>query len=218
MLKRFPTALSVLILAVVLLIPVLLPAQKTDADLVRETFANYKKAALAGNGTEAFRWVDNDTKEYYKQVLKSAIYSDSTSVQSMALIDRITVLSVRHILPESDVIAQEGSDQFFAFMIDKGLIAKSNVIGMEIGEISVEGDKASGQMLAGGRALPVSFQFQKESGLSKLDLTSLFATSSAGLKMFISSNGWTENQFIFTSLETISGKPVGNSVWQPLKR
>jgi hypothetical protein len=88
---------------------------------------------------------------------------------------------------------------------------------MEIGEVKVEGNFANGQLVAYGEKSPLYFQFNKEAGIWKLDLTSLFPTSNAGLKKMLTSDGKTDNEFIFQTLEMLTGKKVADDIWKPLK-
>jgi hypothetical protein len=191
-------------------------AQKDEVDLVKKTFSSYKKSILEGKGSEAAKWVDGKTLAYYESMLKISLYSDSSEVQKLGLMDKLIVLSVRHRIPKSELAGMTGKD-FFSYSVDKGMVGKNSVMTLEIGEVKVSDNFANGEVLANGQKAPLFFQFNKEEGQWKLDLTSLFPATTAALKKVLTDNGMTENDFVFKSLEMITGKPVGNVVWHPLK-
>ena len=190
---------------------------QSDAELVRKTFSNYKKFILEGKGVEAAKWVDNKTISFYDKMLNMSLYADSASVQDLGIIDKLTVLSVRHRVPVEELLPMNGRD-FFAYAIDHGMVGKNSVMTIEIGEVKVEGNFANGQMVSNGQKSPLYFQFNKEEGEWKLDITSLFPASNAGLKQMIESEEMTDNEFIFQTLEMLTGKTVSESIWQPLKK
>jgi hypothetical protein len=199
-----------------LLIAVTVSAQSSDVRLVKKTFSNYKKSILEGNGAEAVKWVDSKTISYYDSILNLSIYGDSTTIQNLDIISKLTVLTLRHRIPVEEVLTMKGRE-FFIYSIDKGMIGKNSVKTIEIGEVKLEGNFAEGQMVANGQESPIYFQFNKEDGIWKLDITSVFAVSNEGLKKMIAGDGNTENEFVFKTLEILTGKPVMNTIWSPLK-
>ena len=190
--------------------------QSSDAELVRKTFTHYKKAILEGKGAEAVKWVDSKTISYYDSILNLSIHGDSAAIQDLDIISKLTVLTVRHRIPVEEVLTMTGHE-FFIYSIDKGMIGKNSVRTIEIGEVKLEGNFANGQLVAGGQQSPIYFQFNKEEGTWKLDITSLFPVSNEGLTKMIAEDGSTDNEFIFKTLEMLTGKPVTDQVWKPLK-
>jgi hypothetical protein len=190
--------------------------QSDDSQLIKNTFSNYKKSVLEGNGTEAAKWVDSKTLTYYSKMLQAAVYADSAEVQNLELLDKLIVLSARHRVPKSEILNMQHND-FFVYSIDKGMISKGTVLTVEIGEVNVDGVAANGKLISDGQVSPLFFQFAKEEGQWKLNITSLFPVSNAGLKKRISDNEMTEDEFIFKTLERLTGRPVGKEIWKALK-
>jgi hypothetical protein len=183
---------------------------------VKQTFSNYKQSILKGDGDEAVKWVNNKTIAYYGEMLGLALDADSARVADLDLMDRLTVLSLRHRMTRDEISGMDGK-QLFVHSIKKGMVGKNTVANVEIGDVKVEGEQAKGQLQANGQKSPLNFGFTKENGQWKLDLTSLFEPTMAGLKQMIAGQGMTENEFIVRALEMSSGKPVTNVIWSPLK-
>jgi hypothetical protein len=187
-----------------------------DIQMIKNTFSNYKKSILASDGSEAVKWVDTKTVVYYGKMLQASLHADSAQVQNLGLMDKLIVLIVRHKVPKNEIEKMNGNE-FFVYAINQGMVGKNSVMNIEIGEVKVNNNFANGQIMSGGQKSPLFFQFNKEEGQWKIDITSLFPASTAGLKKVISDNGMTENDFIFKTLEMLTGSAVGNEIWQPMK-
>ncbi len=184
---------------------------------VKQTFSNYKQSILKGDGEEAVKWVDTNTIAYYGKMLGLALDADSAKVADLNLMDRLTVLSLRHRMSRSEIAGMDGR-QLFVHSIKKGMVGKNTVANVEIGAIKIDGSTAEGQLEANGQKSPLNFGFSKENGQWKLDLTSLFGPTTAGLKQMIAGQGMSENEFIIRALQmTGDGKPVNNTIWRPMK-
>ena len=203
-----------LILLFLVLASFQISARTNDLKLVKDTFNNYKKAILASDGKEAAKWVDKKTFAYYGKMLAMTLKADSAEVAVLPLMDRLTVLSLRHRVPMKDIAALDGK-QLFIYSIDQGMVGRNSVANVEIGEVVLNGNSASGQLVASGEESPLYFKFNKEDGQWKLDLTSLFGPTTEGLQKMLVDQGMTENQFIFQALEMMTGKPVSDKIWSP---
>jgi hypothetical protein len=189
---------------------------KKDRKEIKDCFAGYKASILESNGEEAIKWIDKNTLDYYDRILEVSITGDSATVQNLGLMDKLTVLTVRHRIPQEEVLKMDGNS-FFIYAIDAGMVGKNSIMPLEIGDIDISGNFAKGQLIANGQEAPLFFHFNKEGDKWKINITSIFVPSTAGLKQAIKNNGQTENQFIFEMLEILTGKVVENSVWQPLR-
>lgn len=189
-------------------------AQGNEEKSVKGAFATYKKSILKGDGKAAVECIDARTITYYGKMLSLTLEADSAEVAGLDLMDKLTVLSLRHRLTRSEMEGFDGR-QLFVYSIEKGMVGKNSVANVEMGEIIVEGGRARGQLVALGEESPLYFQFNKEDGRWKLDLTSLFGPTTEGLKQMLSDRGMTENEFIFQALEITTGKPVTNTIWFP---
>ena len=62
------------------------------------------------------------------------------------------------------------------------------------------------------------YGFRKEGDRWKLDLTSIMSVGDQALKALIRESGLSEDEFIASILESVSGTKVTGKVWQPMIR
>jgi len=104
----------------------------------------------------------------------------------------------------------------FIYSIDKGMIGKNSVMSLESGEVNIEGNFAQASIIANGQTAPQKFEFYKEEGVWKLDLTALFTMSIVAFQKMIEQSGMSEREFIFRTLESITGRQPSEKIWQPI--
>ena len=189
---------------------------QNEKDAVKKCFDNYKKSILEGQGKEAIKYVDRKTTDYYDKELNLALTGDSSTIDELGLLDKLTVLIARHRIPKKDLLQMTGKT-FFIYAVDNGMIGKNSVITIQIGDVNVEGNFANGQMVSNGQKTPLYFQFNKEDNEWKVDLTSIFPQSNMALNQMLLDQGLTHNQFIFQTLESLTGRKVTGDIWKPLK-
>jgi hypothetical protein len=191
-------------------------AQSEETAAVKTVFVNYKDAIMKGNGAEAAKYVDTKTIAYYDGLLQKIISADSVEVSKLNVLDKMTLLTVRHKIPKAKVLGTNAKD-FFIYIIDQGMVSKNTIANVELGEITINGSTASGQISNNSLQIPIAFEFNKEPSGWKIDITSMFGPTSAALKQFLQATNTSENDFIFRMLTMVSGKAPGNEIWQPLR-
>ncbi|MEO1253543.1 MAG: hypothetical protein AAFY41_01475 [Bacteroidota bacterium] len=190
-------------------------AQKKEEKKVRETFNKYKKALLEESGSDAADQVDLNTITYYKMILNKSLKADSVEVVNMDIIDKLTIFTVRHRVPKEELMGGMTAKDFFAYSVDNGMIGKSSVMNITIGDVFVEGDSAKGQMITAGQETPLFFGFRNEEGW-KIDITSIFSATNEALQQMITSVDSTAEEWIFQALEMLTGKAPTNEIWNPI--
>lgn len=110
-------------------------------------------------------------------------------------------------------MAMSGND-LFVYAIKNGMVGKNSVVNNTIGEVLINGMFAKGQLLVKGKKAPLYFHFYKETDQWKLDLTSLFPASNLLFKQMVEESGETENEYLFSLLEMLTGKKPGQQIWQ----
>jgi len=190
-------------------------SQTTDTKAVKQTFEKYKTAILNDQGESALHAVDSRTQKYYNDILLMVKNADSMEIVKLSLIDKITVFSIRHRATKEEIENMDGNG-LFIYAIKKGMVGKNSVVNNTIGEVTVDGTFAKGQLVVSGQKTPYYFHFYKESNEWKLDLTSLFPLSNTALKQMVNQSGENENEFIFSLLEMITGTRPGTEIWQKL--
>ena len=189
--------------------------QQTEENLVRQTFDGYKSAILNDKGEEASNYVDSTTIRYYTDIIDVVKNADSSRVDTLPLIDKITVFSIRHRATKDEILSMNGKD-LFVYAIKNGMVGKNSVANNSVGNIKIDKTFAKGQLLVNGRPAPLYFEFHKENGKWKLDLTSLFPVSNITFKKMVDESGENENDFLFTILENLTGRKPGPEIWQKI--
>jgi len=186
-----------------------------DKEMIKQTFNNYKSAILNDKGEEAVNYVDSRTLKYYADILEVIKHADSSVINASSLIDKVTVLSVRHRATREEILSMDGTG-LFVYAIKKGMVGKNSVMNNTIGDIKIDNGFAKGQLLVSGQPTEIYMHFYKEQDHWKIDLTSIFPIGNAAFKDMVEEDGRPENEFIFMILEYLTGKKPGLGIWQPL--
>ncbi len=202
------------ILAFIFMFAVSVRAQDHETEAVRAAFENYKSAILNDRGEEAVNYIDSRTVKYYSDILEQVKQADSLTLESLSLLDKMMVLSIRHRSTKEQIDSFDGKG-VLVYAIREGMVGKNSVANNGIGDITVDGSFAKGQLNTNGQKAPFYFHFYKEDGAWKIDLTSLFPVSNMAFKKMVNESGQTENGFLLLLLEMISGKKPGKEIWEP---
>lgn len=190
-------------------------AQSGEKGPVAKAFKDYKQAILNDQAADALKAVDSRTKKYYSDLLHDVKMADSLRVDSLPLIDKITILRIRSAASKTEIGSMQGTDAFL-FAIKNGMVGKSSVANNELGEIIIEENFAKGQLLATGQKTDYYFHFYKEEGEWKIDLTSLFSVAEMAFSQMVKESGEEENKYLVGLLELLSGKSISADIWKPV--
>jgi len=200
-----------------LLIPVMILStacgdQEKEDKLVKLTFDNYKSAILNDKGEEAVEYVDSRTIKYYDDIIDLVKTADSAKVNSLSLLDKVMVFSVRHRTSKEEILSFDGK-RLFVYAIKSGMVGKNSVSNNSIGEVTIDKDFAKGQFIANGQKTPFYFHFYKENGQWKIDLTSVFSISTVAFEKMVADSELGENEYLFSLLEMMTGRKPGQEIW-----
>ena len=190
-------------------------AQNNEDKAVRNSFDNYKNAILNDNGAEAVKHVSERTIRYYDAILDHVKNSDSAKVDSLSILDKLMVFSLRHRSTRNEILTFNGRS-LFVYAIKSGMVGKNSVANLTIGEVTIDNNTAKGQIESHGNKSPMSFDFYKEGEGWKVDLTSIFPMSVSAFQKMAENAGETENQFLFSLLERVTGKKPGPEIWKKM--
>lgn len=199
------------------LIPMLTIAQQTEEKNVRKTFDTYKSAILNDKGEEAVKQVDAKTIAYYNDILQKVKTADSLQIDKLSVMDKLMVLMIRHRISKEEIMTMDGR-RLLVTAIKMGMVGKSSVINNEVGAVKVNGNFASANLLVKGQKTPLAFEFHKENGAWKLDLTALFPSGEAALRRIVKQSGKPENDYLLSLIQLTNGKAPGAKVWVPTKQ
>ena len=189
--------------------------QSNDVDLVKKAFADYKSAILNDQAEKALSVVDSRTKKYYTQILNDVKSADSAKINSLSIVDKITILGIRSKASKDEILKMKETDAFI-FAVNNGMVGKNSVAGNSVGQITIDGKFAKAQLVASGQATDLYFNFYNEDKQWKLDLTALFPLTKQVFKKMIDDSGKSENEFLFNILEVLTGKKITSEIWKPI--
>ncbi len=213
-----------LLVAVAVHIP---PAFADDAARIREVFAGYKAALVAGDGKAAAALVDRDTQRYFGELRQLSLSGTEPEVRGRDFIDRLLVVTIRHVLGRSGLETLELSD-LIERAVAEGWIAPETVAQLEIGEISVNGDVATAEVVtaaslaalqapaaqAPSAVAGLSYRFVREDGDWHFGFSALVQGLNQVIRQFTAELGTEEDTLIFVLVEGISGRKVLPEVWE----
>lgn len=191
-------------------------AQGNDSVNIVKVFNAYKSAILNDKAEEALKTIDTRTKDYYRTVLAEVKKADSTRIVSLSLLDRITILEIRAYTTKEEIRKMQDVDAFL-LAIRKGLIDKDGVTGQTVGQVTIEGSFAKGEIVTQGQNTSIYFHFYKESDEWKLNLTELFTLGNMSMKKMFAESGKDENVFLLELLELMTGKEITREIWEPVE-
>jgi hypothetical protein len=188
--------------------------QESDEELVRKSFAGYKASLLNNNEADVINFVDSRTIKYYSDILDLVKNADSTKVDSLPIIDKMTVLTIRYRISKENILSFNG-ETLLIYTIKNGMIDQRGFANTSIGNVTIDHDFAKGQLISNGQDSPYFLHFYRE-GQWKLDLTSLFPTAIPVLQKLADELGGS-NKFIVVALKQLKGKTPGTDIWYPVR-
>jgi hypothetical protein len=192
------------------------PKEERTPEAVRKSFDAYKEAILNDKGSEAVKWVDKQTLNWYEESRQLALTAGREKLESLSMFNRMQAVLIRHRVPRAELEKMDGR-KLFTYAVDNGWVGKSSVSGLEIGEVSITGGFAAGVIVREGKATPLKFQFSMEEGHWKVKLMPLMKMAEPGLKAQSKRAGMTENEFIIQMTEAVSGRKVPDTIWDAPK-
>lgn len=188
---------------------------QSEPERVQTCFQDYKSAILASDGSDAVKYVNENTLKYYGDILDYSLNADSVSLLQLGLLDKMMILIIRYKVPVSELVKMNNK-KLFIYAVDKGMIGRNSVSETEIGEVEVEGSEAVGSILIGGVEAPFEFSFQKEHGQWKIDLTSIMWASEEGIQSYLETFEMSDIEFIYLALGIEEGTVVATELWKPM--
>ena len=195
-------------------------AQTDDAAAIRDLFNRYKAALLAGDGATAARLVDTETFQYFEEIKGLTLTGAEDAVRQRPFVDRLLIVTMRHELPAAEL---EGMDLegLLKHAIDAGWIGKQSIMGLGIGEITVDGDEATavaitpapGARSRGRCRSELRYRFVRDQGEWRFGFKSLVESINQMIAQLTKQMGTDQDALIFVLVEQLSGRKVLPEVW-----
>ncbi len=183
---------------------------------IQEVFNNYKAAIMADQETKAIEYMDTRTLDYYKNILHLVIYADSVTLDAQPLLDKFTVLNIRHIATKKQILAFDDKS-IIAFTIKNGMMGKNTLENFTLGKITVKDKTAKAQLIENGKKSEKFYNFYLDGTEWKIDYTSIFPAEEKETADLIKNSGKTDNEFMIGILEIMSEKKVSPNIWKNIK-
>lgn len=188
-----------------------------DAESVGRCFQDYRSAILDRRGEAAAGLVTTQTIGEYERYVGWALSADRATLESLSLINRFQVFLLRQRIPVETLKRLDGRSAF-VYAVDRDWIGKDSVVRTTLGTVTVAGNRASAEVLVGGQRAPHRFQFSKENGSWRFDLVQLLPSTDQALKTVARQRGMSEDEFIFSLIESVSGRRVEPTIWVPVQK
>ena len=183
---------------------------------VHATFDGYKSAVLSQKGEAAVGFVTKGTVEEFQNYVNWALDADRKTLESLSLANRLQVVLIRHRVPAAELTKMDGKS-CFVYAVDRDWIGKNGVIHLGLGKVDISNERATAEATVGGEKTPLRMQFRKEGGQWRLDLKQLMQVANAGLVAMAKKEGITENELILVMAESVSGRKVPETIWDPVR-
>jgi len=214
--RRRPTGLAVR-LGLALACAPWLPsgaAAGTETTAVARGFAVYKSALAARDGARAAAAISANSLAYYDRMRELALSAPRNELEALEATERMLVLGMRHEAPR-ELLETATPVELVAYAVDSGLVSDTSVATTELGEITVQGDRARAWIVIDGQPTRGVLQFAREQSGWKFDLEFAMRASSGLVAALAQQLEVSENQVIFELLTRGSGRPVGPEIWVP---
>jgi hypothetical protein len=107
-----------------------------ETEAIQDVFNHYKSAIIAEEGMKAMEYMDSHTLDYYKTLLDHVLHADSLKLESLPLMEKFSVLSIRHMATKKEILAFTDKS-LIDFTIKKGS-GKNTLEGFTLGKITVK--------------------------------------------------------------------------------
>lgn len=188
----------------------------TDESRVHVTFDTYMKAGAAKDGDTAVTVMASSMFDIYDQARKLALTGTEQEVAAVPLSRRAFVYALRRDV-DAPTLRTASPRDLARIGVENGLVNEQSAANVKLGTVTVSGDTASAEVLAGGGVAPYRFSFVREEGSWKLDPRPMFDLSDAALADIAAKRNLTADQLFEQTMVAKYGaakvaelhKPVG---------
>ncbi len=175
---------------------------------VRNTSDSLDEAILAGDGEAAFALLSTESQKTIENTRDLAINADKATLMQQPIPIILSVFSIRTEAQGNP--PANGPETLILMSTD---YAKTSSIA-DIGDVTVNGDKASAVMLVNGNPSPMNFSFIKENGSWKVDMAQQLKDTE---EMMMESLPAGMSQEMIVNQMASASSSDGVDVWKPLK-
>ena len=173
---------------------------------------------LDERGEDVAELVTASTIDYYGELLALTLEADEQTLRGRRLIDRMTILLLRHRFPAPELHALDGRG-LLVLGVEEGMVGTEDVVAADLGEVEVSGDTAVAEAITAEGAGPgLNWEFRREGGRWRIDLTAPLPIANLALEQAAAESGLPEDDFVFRLIEATTGTQVQEDIWDPPSR
>lgn len=184
-----------------------------EKEQVKASFQQYKKAVLNQDGPAAAQQLSSNSIIYYDEVLSKVLHGTEQEVKALSSGDMMQVVALRYFFPKEELMGYDGR-QLYEAMIANKFTEDRQLARTDLGKIAVKGNKAKGQMVINGQPSPIFFDFKKEQGAWKLDLTTTVIMTTKFVEQQAQAAQLTVPEYLEQTMQL--SEEEKKSIWQPL--
>ena len=187
-----------------------------DVEQVTRVFVQYQAALINEKGEEVVKYLDNQSLNYFKNLLMHIRAADSLAIESLSLSDKMNVLMIRH-LPSKKEILSFTPKTLAVFSFKHGFGNKEELIGASLGKIKFIDSFAQAPLLRNNKKTGTTYYFTRLKDLWYINILPLLKESDKEFEELITSTDRTENELILGLLELMSDKKISPDIWKRVK-
>lgn len=206
---------------------ILLSCKRDERSDVEDVFNSFNNYNIKTNGAKIYELTDDETHQYYADLLQKVLELDSVEVTKQNIIDKTNILTARASLTDSALMAASPKDFMILMFTYTNVMDPDKVSAtreMEIKDIRVGAKEARAELAPGGRSLPkkVYLKFNKEDGQWKYNLMTMYKFTEDNFNTIIEQAAITHHEFIeiVFSEPAVQAKMIRplDAIWQPIKK
>jgi hypothetical protein len=172
-------------------------------------------AASANRGAAVAPLVTQQSFQWYEDLRRLALEANAAQVHALPLRDRMQVLMLRHVASPAELRSLNGRALLIR-AIDRGwTLGQSWMFTDEspFGQVQVAGEGAQVALRGQRLPTPLHVEIRREQGAWRVDVTSIVQVGSTAYSSAARSRGRSEDELVFQMLQTLSGSPVAQIIW-----
>ncbi|WP_019819258.1 hypothetical protein [Saccharomonospora saliphila] len=184
----------------------------TDADAVAEVFTRHREAVRGGDGATAAALISDETASYYALLADLAATAGPERIAELPALDRSNV-GVFRIASTPEEMGQRDGRQTYAFAVTEGLLTRSGVGRHDLGEVTVEGNRAVADALTEGEPAPFEYEFERVGDAWRINLLPMITMSRSLLARLAEERGTSQEKLALQLIESATGQAVDESLF-----
>lgn len=191
------------------------PAAADSTAAVTRSFKAYKSALERRDGSAAAAMVSSNSLAYYDRMRDLALTAQRQHLSVLEGTERMLVLSLRHSAP-LELLKTASPAELLAYAVDEGLVSDTGIAKTELGEVTLQGERARCWIVIDGEPTRGVMQFVLEEAVWKFDLEFAMRASEGLIAALAVQSDMSEDAVILQLLSQAEGWPIDPGIWEPL--